>query len=225
MSIIASRIHSLYPKAINDHMDENKIGSGFDTFLKQLINRYDNFDRKKENPLQNSKNSSQVILPLDAERDAYGCVNWKPKLTQEERLAAAAMRDEFVDGNNLAEFMSATFKLQRDDMISKTVSVVLSEWPMLKNSSAILSHFEELTRVSLNATLKAKIIAFSGRLMNFATSEDSQETKKCFAIYQEMLETKNVTGCQEGSYLGVIWLLMLQLKEDVETLLPLVDVS
>lgn len=135
------------------------------------------------------------------------------------------MRDAFVDGTNLAEFMSATFKLQRDDMSSKTVSAVLSEWPMLKHSLAIISHFEELTRISLNATLKAKIIAFSGRLINFATSEDSREAQKSFAIYQEMLETKNFTGCHEGSYLGVIWLLMLQLKEDVETLLPLVDVS
>ncbi|XP_018018451.1 uncharacterized protein LOC108674971 [Hyalella azteca] len=212
LRIIASRIHYMYPKAITDHIDGNIIGTGFETFLNQLINRNDNYQRKTPCLLPKPTGNHEVVSPTITEQQECGSVS--------ER--AASLKRSFVDGANLSEFMSATFKLQRADINSKTVSDVMAEWPMLKTSAVILCHFEELTKVPLEQSFKEKIPQFSERLVDFTTSDSSKHRARSTAIYIEMLEATYATGCHGGSYLGVLSLIMLHLNEAVDALFPLV---
>ncbi|XP_018007551.1 uncharacterized protein LOC108665318 [Hyalella azteca] len=90
LRIIAARINSMYPKAITDHFDENKVGSGYDTFLNQLVNRNDNFYRKKLRVFGDciySAGSARTAQDLDC------TANWQLSLAKLEQVAASSLRD------------------------------------------------------------------------------------------------------------------------------------
>ncbi|XP_029914331.1 uncharacterized protein LOC115364059 [Myripristis murdjan] len=165
LSEIARKIVSAYPLSFRDVIEDQVVGSGYDSLTKQLQSRVDNINRGKTSlylKRQASSTSEGEDPPSKMVRlDTYGCVNWQPKRlpphetedtqkrTQEELKNMHKNRSN--DTRNIAKKMVATFYTQRNDIISGMETLVLvREWPYLFEMCGMIAHFKELTGVDVD---------------------------------------------------------------------------
>lgn len=89
---IAINIVRKYPSSFEDRIGNIKLGSGYESLLKQLVNRNENLNRTKngQNALKGNGTESQSLsdLPIRKKRalirDSYGCVNWGPSVSNDQ---------------------------------------------------------------------------------------------------------------------------------------------
>lgn len=241
LAVIARRVYDEYPLLITDQVNGSIIGSGYDRFLKQLIDRNDNMKRKNRagNPaLRKRMAAISVLVDTTSTRthainDHYGCVQYSPDLQPE----AAAML-ELLKGNQKAQleagvfsvqtFVQETYPLQRQEINSgMEVGIILSEWPVLGNYHGLLAHFRILTGINIMEAMPGKVKEISGKLVSYLTSNNHPQAlqDQNREILGEIQRSRLLSKNDEASIIGLIKLLTSYFKEDLATLFYLVNVS
>ncbi|KAL0190867.1 hypothetical protein M9458_013565, partial [Cirrhinus mrigala] len=154
-----------YPGAFKEVIEGEVVGSGYDSVIKQLINRVDNVRRGttslslKRRAAGNSE--EEDTLRRKKRLDSYGCKNWQPvqlpanetpdtqKHVQEEMKKMN--RERCQDTNTVENMMRATFFTQRKDIINGVdTSDLMHEWPYLFETAGMMTHFKELTGIDID---------------------------------------------------------------------------
>ncbi|KAF7641670.1 hypothetical protein LDENG_00275120 [Lucifuga dentata] len=161
VSEIARKIVSTYPLSFIDVIEDQVVGSGYDSLTKQLQSRVTNMKRGKTSLYLKrqaaSTSEEEEDLPSKTTRvDTYGCINWQPnrlppgetvetqKFTQEELKNMHENRSK--DTKSTEKKMVATFYTQRSNIISgMDTPVLVREWPYLFEMCGMMAHFKELT--------------------------------------------------------------------------------
>lgn len=124
---IARKMVIQYPKSFRDEIEGQVVGTGYDSLIKQLMSRIDNYTRLQAPPAK--KRTSESGSPDSVKKgrkDEYGCVNSKPvllagetkqlqKQKQEELIMMFNNRDK--DLKKMEKLMLETLPSQRKDIL------------------------------------------------------------------------------------------------------------
>ncbi|KAJ3601494.1 hypothetical protein NHX12_032462 [Muraenolepis orangiensis] len=139
LSEIAREIVSAYPQSFRDVIEDQVVGSGYDSITKQLQSRIDNLNRGKTSLYLKRQASStsegEDLLTKTMTLDTYGCINWQPqrlppgetvetqKCIQEE--LKAMHRNASKEVKSIEKKLVATFYTQRSNIITGMETNVL----------------------------------------------------------------------------------------------------
>lgn len=73
-----------YPKSLQDVIEGDIIGLGYQSLAKQLLSRVENVKRPdtpkiKKRKAPSDDNTDEMSAERHSVQDTYGCVNWMPK--------------------------------------------------------------------------------------------------------------------------------------------------
>ncbi|KAF7643698.1 hypothetical protein LDENG_00235110 [Lucifuga dentata] len=140
---LRGRLFPTYPLSFTDVIEDQVVGSGYDSLTKQLQSRVDNMKRGRQAPSTSEKED----LPSKTMRvDTYGCINWQPNRLPPEGDLKNIHENRNKDTKSIEKKMVATFYTQRSNIISgMDTSVLVREWPYLFEMCGKMAHFKELT--------------------------------------------------------------------------------
>ncbi|XP_026091610.1 uncharacterized protein LOC113064859 [Carassius auratus] len=203
-----------YPEAFKDIIEGEVVGSGYDSVIKQLINRLDNVRRGKTSlslKRRAAGNSEEDTLCRKKRLDSYGCKNWQPvqlpaNETPDTQISVKQemkkmKKEQFHDAKIVENMMRATFFTQRKDIINGVeTSDLLHEWPYLFETSGMMSHFKELTAIDFeDKTIASKC----ARVVSYFRCTD--KTAKMQTIFREMEKSsKNVDDINAAGFLQLL---------------------
>lgn len=211
---IARKMAMAYPEAFKDIIEGEVVGSGYDSVIKQLINRLDNVRRGKTSlslKRQAAGNSEEDTLCRKKRLDSYRCKNWQPvqlpaNETPDTQISVKQemkkmKKEQFHDAKIVENMMRATFFTQRKDIINGVeTSDLLHEWPYLFETSGMMSHFKELTAIDFeDKTIASKC----ARVVSYFRCTD--KTAKMQTIFREMEKSsKNVDDINAAGFLQLL---------------------
>ncbi|XP_050409161.1 uncharacterized protein LOC126824047 isoform X2 [Patella vulgata] len=184
---LAHRITSRY-SILQDKIDNQIVGLGFESFSSKLIIRNDNLNRgsspfAKQKRKTDTGTNSDTTTEKDTEvsstlkkKDSYGCISWSPVIENIDALEQC--RNEMVDifrehhdvvnWNDVEPKLSFTFALQRKEINeSAPISDLLERWPFLFQLQGIINHFRHLTDIDLLNTMTNKVNGRASRILSF----------------------------------------------------------
>ncbi|KAK6177816.1 hypothetical protein SNE40_015845 [Patella caerulea] len=155
---IAKRIVKKYP-ILQDELDGQLIGTGYEGLVNQLVNRNDNSNRGKS-PFGKKKKlntEDEVDTPKSlAKKDVYGCTNFHPAIgdidaIEELRIELLDISKEVaINWSAIEEKFKKSYPLQRKEINAGVpVNELLSRWPTLFMAEGIVLHFTQLTAINL----------------------------------------------------------------------------
>lgn len=92
---IARKLVNRYPKSFRDGIEGQVVGTGYDSLVKQMISRIDNYRRLQSPPAR--KRLSENHSPDNSKRerkDDYGCINHNPQLPAGESQVSQREKQE-----------------------------------------------------------------------------------------------------------------------------------
>ena len=149
---IAQMIVSKYKDSFCHLIGDSVIGSGYESFLKQMEERIANLNRKSGKDLvklnissededsEPKSKSRKTVIP-----DSYGCVNWKSK----QDWLIEEFRKKEQDKKKVLLFMKETYTSQQACLLFENtqdnpVTEVKDKWPFLFQKDCMFLHFEQL---------------------------------------------------------------------------------
>ncbi|KAM9501371.1 uncharacterized protein Hap1MRO34_010529 isoform 1-T2 [Clarias gariepinus] len=209
-SEIARKIVSTYPQSFRDIIEDQVVGSGYDSLTKQLQNRIDNIKRGKNSLFlkrQASSTSEGDDRPSKIRVDTYGCINWHPKhlppneteetqkCTQEE--LKNMHKNKSKNTKSIEKKMVATFYTQRSNIINgMETPVLVKDWPYLFEMCGIMVHFKELTGMDVDRKV---ISSKCKRVISYLISHEKKSKIEDILSGMEIAEAKelhaDLTGC------------------------------
>ncbi|XP_056613132.1 uncharacterized protein LOC130437768 [Triplophysa dalaica] len=228
---IARKIVSRYPLSFRDVIEDQVVGSGYDSLTKQLQARLDNMKRGKTSlylKRQTSSTSEGEDPPSKIRRvDTYGCTNWQPKRlppgeTEETQKCAQEElknmhKNKSKNTKSIQEKMLATFYTQRSDICKMETPFLVIEWPYLFEMCGIMVHFKELTDMDVD---RGAISSKSERVISYLMSHDKKNSK--IGGILEGIESAKAKHLDP--YLpGCVMLLLKHFSEDQAKMFVMVD--
>ncbi|XP_019909203.3 uncharacterized protein LOC105030828 isoform X2 [Esox lucius] len=227
LSEIARKMVLTYPKSFKDVIEDQVIGSGYDSLTKQLQTRVDNL--KRDNTLSRRRKSSisvretDEVPPKKVHMNSYGCINWQPvqlpanETTETQKAQQEKMKKMHKDRSNdtrrIEKMMSATFYSQRKDISrGMDTSDLCKEWPYLFETSGIKTHFKELTGIDPNYEFEQAIGGKCERLVSylkFLPTEKRSEIPKI--LYEIEAAKEKLPGAKLQ---GLVLLLLKYFNEE-----------
>ncbi|XP_056335164.1 uncharacterized protein LOC130246305 [Danio aesculapii] len=165
LSEIARKIVAMYPQSFKDVIEDQVVGSGYDSLTKQLQSRVDNMKRGKISlylKRQTSSASEGDDTPFKIKRvDTYGCINWQPKQLPEGETEESQKciqeelktmhKNKCNNTKDIEKKMMDTFYNQRRNIISgMDTPLLVEEWPYLFEMCGLIIHFKELTGLDVD---------------------------------------------------------------------------
>ena len=248
LSKIAEMVVGKYSKSFRDCVADTVLGTGFESFRKQLEERLYNQNRKVEQ----SRSLSRKLSPAsdnDSGReakagqknmcDSYGCVNWQPDSypddettdSQKEKQGwlTSAFRKKDRDNDKVASYMKLTYASQRL-LINRgkpnppSINEIMDEWPFLFEFDPLMQHFEQLMGFDLKVVLQRSLEEKAKLVYNFMKLEHSHQKK-----VKEALDKMDAAMETERSNIpqmdGVYLLLLAYFGESGNHMLRCFDVS
>jgi len=234
---LADTLVNMYPGTFEDRIGLVRIGSGYDSLMKQFISRNENLNRKSSPSVLVNKDIAPRSVPVTKRKssifdtDSYGCVSWGPNINAEEEVKEEVIRKELADmygspgcnWDDVYSKMQDTFALQRKHINQGTSLQQLQvDWPFLIEETALLTHCKVLLGIDLCEAMEMAFVKKAPRLMNFFSSKQSRSAAvaKCVGNVEKVLETN-----AKALLPGVILCLQQSLGEDEKGLFFAVDVS
>lgn len=239
MAQIAKRMVAKYPKSLQDVIDGDIVGSGYDSIAKQLQTRLENVKRPDTPKIKRRKQDTEEedtdeLTPSQRAtvQDTYGCVKWDPKFmpvaetVESQKMKKEQMKKMHEDMNYNAEeikaLVVATYFSQRGD-INKGVPLkrLRQEWPFLFKEPGMAAHFEELTGLSLIGTFIGNVERKGRRLLEFFRHVIAPKNKKVQDVLMKCHDEEPSFSCT--GTIEMIILLMTHFAEKDESLFHFVD--
>uniref|UniRef100_A0A8C2HNH5 Uncharacterized protein n=1 Tax=Cyprinus carpio TaxID=7962 RepID=A0A8C2HNH5_CYPCA len=228
---IARKIVSTYPKSFRDVIEDQVVGSGYDSLTKQLQSRVDNMKRGKISlylKRQTSSTSEGEDRPSKMIRvDTYGCINWQPKqlppdeteetqkYTQEE--LKNMHKNKSKNTKSIENKMLATFCTQRSNIISgMETSVLVEEWPYLLEMCGIMVHFKELTGMDVD---REAVSSKCKRVISYLMSHEKKSKIEDIIAGMEIAKAKHLNA----DLPGCVMLLLRYFNEELAKMFLVVD--
>ncbi|CAL9688657.1 unnamed protein product [Knipowitschia caucasica] len=211
---VGKKMVAKYPLSLQDVIEGDIVGTGYDSVVKQLQNRVDNVKRNSTPVIRKRKHqtddSDTDEVPLEkraAVRDTYGCIKWDVKFlplgetpeSQQEKKQKLKSMSQHSDGDSeeVRQLMKSTFYTQRKDINQgKSIKHLKEEWPFCFNEFGMTVHFKELTGISLKETFIRNLDLKGKRLLNYMTSVCVNKSKTFFQTYTRL---QMIRGEQSGA--------------------------
>lgn len=249
---VAKKLCSLYPSSFQDKIGGEIVGTGYSTLRNQLYARI-NYQKGKTKARTSTKRpadsddddddapASKKSRGEDSSRttDEYGCVAYAPLLPNEEdptsqeekrnellQLFEESSRDEV----KIESLMKATYATQRLIIIEKIRDLkdITTSWPYLKIADHLIAHCSELVGKNLKEkwnNSKEKLFGNTQKyLKNCSIKEKTREVAR-IAIINDYKDAKKVEKSDIPKTVSVFPLLVLYFKEDINSLIKVIDVS
>lgn len=231
LSEIARKIVSTYPLQFRDVIEDQVVGSGYDSLTKQMQSRVDNLKRGKTLlylKRQASSASEGEDLPTKMMRvDTYGCTNWQPKrLPSGETVETQTFKQEELknmhinrskDTKSIDKMMVATFHTQRSNIISgMETPVLVREWPYLFEMCGMMTHFKELTGMNVD---REAVSSKCGRVVSYLMAHEKKSKIEDILAGMEIAKAKHL----DANLPGCLMLLLKHFNEDQGKMFLTVD--
>ncbi|XP_037310961.2 uncharacterized protein LOC119198156 isoform X2 [Pungitius pungitius] len=161
---VARKMVLAYPKSFTDIIEDEVVGSGYDSLTKQLQYRVDNCKRKtmwgkQRRPAGGGGGGGGVARKRKRRRNSYGCVQQERWPSRVDAQKKRGLREMFLRGEadteRVGQWMSDTFACQRSDIRSgKDARALRDEWPYLFSLGGVKAHFEQLTGVGIDGAFE-----------------------------------------------------------------------
>lgn len=209
---VAVTVVRRYPKAFEDQIGNDVIGSGTYSFLKSLMDRRDNLNR---NPGVASRTAELASVEKKSKRklsDSYGCINWQPpsNILPEELVEFQKQLKDSTDEATTKQLMEKCFTDQRELINAKaSVSDIMDIYPKLCTMDGIFIHFELLVGKDCLQKLSDGIKAKGKLLVSYFTGHN----------YKNAEQMKGVTA-NTDILKSIIIMLMIHFGEDKDVMFP-----
>ncbi|XP_041946353.1 uncharacterized protein LOC121707694 [Alosa sapidissima] len=232
---IAKRMVTRYPKSLQDVIEGDVVGSGFDSLAKQLQVRVENTKRQNTPKIKRRKHGSDeddtdeiTAAQRATVQDTYGCVKWDPKYLQvSETLESQKVKKETLkkmyeemnyNAEEVKKLVLATYFSQRGE-INKGVPIktLCHEWPFLFKEVGMAAHYEELTGLSLIGTFMGNVERKGKRLLEFLKRVAAPKNKKVQDALIKCQAEKGPSG-SSTEIMEMVILLMTNFGEKDENL-------
>ncbi|KAM6935749.1 uncharacterized protein PEZ65_006077 [Lycodopsis pacificus] len=216
---VARKMVLAYPTSFRDIMEDEVVGSGYDSLTKQLQCRVDNCNRKRTLSKQKSTPgvSSNVAKGRKRRRDSYGCIEWEsgPVNVEAQLKKKRGMQKMFLENERNAkrieQLMSDTFVSQRNDIRSgKDTRALKEEWPYLFSLVGMKAHFKILTGVDLDEGFEEAMATKFARVRDYFQSSGAARQRA------ELL-------AGGGGPCGAVLMLLSHFKEDFARMFHMSD--
>ncbi|XP_055067845.2 uncharacterized protein [Misgurnus anguillicaudatus] len=177
---IAKRIVAQYPCSFQDRdLQENVIGTGYDTLFIQLENRVENLRRPSTSrSAKRPANDENASRKRSTPSDGYGCVDWQPDIeltseleTKKNELKSAFKTKDLQD-SSVRKLMAETYCIQRATINKgSTVNTVLEEWPYLFEADHLFDHTCTLLGFSVQNRLAEELSRKGKTIIDFLYSK------------------------------------------------------
>ncbi|XP_029967545.1 uncharacterized protein LOC115402957 isoform X2 [Salarias fasciatus] len=241
---IAKRMVAKYPKSLQDNIEGDVIGSGYDSLVKQLQNRIENMKRSttpriRKRRCQADDSDTGDVAPEKraAIQDTYGCIKWDVKFlpfgetleSQQEKQEKLRQMSQQTNANQevVKQLMRETFYTQRKQVNQgKNIKDLLEGWPSWFSDLGMDVHFKELTGLALKETFLQNVDKKGKQLLNFFSTVCARKSKKFLqaAMKVKMLRGAELSGCSEDVK-EMVLLLMAYFDESEENMLANVEDS
>ncbi|XP_073717977.1 uncharacterized protein [Misgurnus anguillicaudatus] len=231
---VAKKMVAKYPKSLQDVIEGDIIGTGYQSLVKQIQNRVENVKRPSTPKITRRKNwhdSDTDEIPPEKRakiQDTYGCIHWHVKFLplgetaesqqQKKEKLKSLFRQSEQSPVPLKLLMKSTFYTQRQEVNNgKDVKYLLENWPYWFDEIGMTVHFNELTGVDLKETFLKNVEQKGERLLHFMKTVAANKTKR---FYQAATKLQLLRGEHTGSSEDVTEMVLLLLayfdeKEDV----------
>ena len=236
MSVLAQRAVKSFPDSLEDRINGMLIGNGYESLLRQLCFRNENLNRMGHKRKTSSESDSSGQPGTSAEgtsakfqkRDAYGCINFKPKVTNQQEADKQYLKDMYKnpdpqnwDKKKIHNSIELCFPAQRAIInASASTSEIFEEWPCLFEFNGMMIHFEMLVGINLptvfqeNTSVKIKAIR-----------DYLKEVKEHRAIFSEVALLEAEKGASTSDLPAVILALLDHFGDDRKHLFYPVNVQ
>uniref|UniRef100_A0A8C3AI00 Uncharacterized protein n=1 Tax=Cyclopterus lumpus TaxID=8103 RepID=A0A8C3AI00_CYCLU len=215
---VARKMVLAYPKSFKDIMEDEVVGSGYDSVTKQLQCRVDNCKRKKTLCQQKSTSGdgSNGAKNPKRQRASYGCIQWEsgPVNVEAQMKKKRRMQIMFLEneGNEkrVEQLMSDTFVSQRNDIrADKDTRALKEEWPYLFSLVGIKAHFRLLTGVDVDERFEEAMATKFARVLDYFRSRRAARRRADIPA--------------AGGPCGAVLMLLSHFKEDFERMFHVWD--
>ncbi|XP_067658203.1 uncharacterized protein [Haliotis asinina] len=205
LEVVAQRLVDMYPESLQDRIENDVVGTGYDSLMMQFVNRNDNLNRNSSN-LCLSQTSKRKLSGSDTDhsegtekqkncpRDAYGCANWSPPIT--DVTSAESARDDLKrihkedpgrwSWDTIEGLILKSYPLQRATINdAKPVIELMEMWPFLFEVRGMLIHVNELLGINVKDAVYNALLDKAPRLKCFFRSALSSIKDKAEALFQE----------------------------------------
>ncbi|KAL0965498.1 hypothetical protein UPYG_G00282080 [Umbra pygmaea] len=213
---VARKMVIAYPKSFRDEIENEIVGSGYDSIVKQLSCRIENYKRKDTPSLKrrvgpsssDSEDNSRKDNSKRQQKD-YGCINSEPQLPPGETLDLQKQKKEELvkmSGNKeknkkkIEKLMTDTYVSQRKDiMMGKDTDKLTEEWPYLFQTVGMRIHFSQLTGVNISDTFQEATASKFRRILEYfhfiSTEPSSRAGKLLFQTDLEVIVPVELCSC------------------------------
>ncbi|KAL6109660.1 uncharacterized protein ACO6RY_12737 [Pungitius sinensis] len=176
---VARKMVLAYPESFTDIIEDEVVGSGYDSLTKQLQYRVDNCKRKtmwgkQRRPAGGGGGGGGVARKRKRRRSSYGCVQQElwPSRVHAQKQKKRGLQEMFLrgeaDAERVGQWMSDTFACQRSDIRSgKDARALRGEWPYLFSLGGVKAHFKQLTGVGIDGAFEDAMGKKLARVVDF----------------------------------------------------------
>lgn len=245
LATIAQKVVRTYPQSFLDEIEGTRVGTGYDSLLKQLQSRFDNINRKSDSNSFKRKRRNSLVMEEEEEdavragpatkiylHDKYGCINYMPsdypdgesEITQEDKQCLLKQKYKEKIHDEVENLMKATYFSQRQDIIQRKMDVLhlKIEWPYLFETSGMFVHFMELTGINISEKVESAIASKGARILKWIEEEPNMNIRR---IQQELVEAKCSVDNVNAEVAAMICAAMSYLNEKEGFLYVCVKVS
>lgn len=224
---IARQMVIRYPKSFRDEIEGQVVGTGYDSLVKQLMSRIDNFRRLQTPTNKRVSESGRPENVKKGRKDAYGCINPDPELPSSETKQLQDQKQEELinmfknkdkDEKRVEKLMVETFPSQRRDLLSglKETKEIFKVWPFLYQEIGMRLHFRELTGIQIDDTFEESTGSKIRRILRYFQFVQTDPSSRVGTVLNQTLEGGDDT-C------AAVQMLLAHFKEQQEKMFVIVD--
>jgi len=210
------------------------IAGGYHSLLQQIKTRIEHVNRNNTMArLRTARRGRQeqdgVATKTPGPTDAYGCVNFAPKIPQADIEVLEEAHQKLLEyfekegpsasRATIDNLMTETFAMQRQTVNatpSPSVDEIKEQWPYLFQQRYLCMHFKLLTNIPIHTIISQSFQSKGTRIKNFF----AKSTKP---VIREILD--EMSGELASVALGTVMLVQAHFKEEKDSLFVLADVS
>ncbi|KAJ8681971.1 hypothetical protein QAD02_017763 [Eretmocerus hayati] len=245
--LLCRMICDKFPTSMSIIIEGNVWDDGFDAFYTSVRNCL-NYKSSTSRGLKRKSTEDgdeieidrrQKRAALNRNNDEYGCVNYDPKLPENETTESQEQKrkkllDMFHNGvlgdsKECESLLKATYPTQRSliNAIDRDLDAIFSEWPHLTDASSLIKHSSWLLGKDVYEEWNVRVILICDEMRRYFKSmmHKTRKMERLNQLCSEYLSAMETFRSVEPKFSVVFPLLMLSLGEDTSHLYKTVKVE